>query len=500
MTNQEKIARLYEIEQEIAVYNRSIGKLQYDMTCACPSEGMERAGADMAVLGKHVFALEHAEETVALICELQEDGEGLEPLQKKLVDYLYRDYRKTKNFTPEFSYAFDCAKNAAYGKWLNAKKNSDFSLFRDSLAEVIRFTREAVELRDERPTLLYDACLDDFERGSSIEKDDAFFEALKAGIVPLLRRIQSEGKPIRTDFLSRSVPIPDQEAISRWIVESEGIRMPAFSLSTTEHPFTTHFGPKDVRIATHYHENNYVSNLFSMLHEGGHALFMQNEPAEFVDALVFDHMTNGMHECASRFFENSIGRSRGFIRFAFPTVQRFSRGVFDDISEQEFYEAVNVAEPGLIRTEADELTYSLHICVRYELEKALINGEIGVDDIPALWNAKYRDYLGVEVPDDGRGCLQDVHWTDSFGYFPSYALGSAYGAQILAAMNREFDVDAAVAEGRLADVSSWFTERVFARASVTDPDEWLTGITGEGLNVQYFLDYLNKKFTALYEL
>ncbi len=500
MTNTEKIDRLYEIYQEVEAYGRALGKLSYDMSCSCPPEGMDQAGRDMALLGKHIFALTHAEETTGLICQLHADGEGLTELQKKFVEYLYKDYCKTKNFTPEFSYAFDCAKNAAYGKWLTAKKASDFSLFRDSLAEVIRFTREAIALRDEPPALPYNACLEDFERGTTIEKDDAFFEALKETIVPLLRRIRTEGKSIRTDFLTRRVPVSDQEAISHWIVEQEGIRGSAFSLSTTEHPFTTSFGPKDVRIATHYHEENYVSNLFSMLHEGGHALFMQYEPEEFVETMVCNHMTNGMHECVSRFFENSIGRSRGFIHFAFPAMQAYSHGVFDDVSEEEFYEGVNVATPGLIRTEADELTYSLHICIRYELEKALIGGAITVDEIPALWNAKYKEYLGVDVPDDARGCLQDVHWTDSFGYFPSYALGSAYGAQILAAMNREFDVDAAVAEGRLLEVTDWFKKRVFARASVLDPDAWLMEITGEAFNVKYFLDYLTKKFTALYGL
>lgn len=500
MTNQEKTARLYEISQEVFAYSRAIGKLQYDLSCSCPPEGMEIAGRDMALLGKHVFALLHSEETIGLICQLHEDSEGLEPLQKKFVEYLYIDYLKTKNYTPEFSYAYDCARSDAYGKWLTAKKASDFSLFRDSLADVIRYTRLAVESRDNHPAQLYDACLDDFERGSSMEKDDAFFAALKEGIVPLLQKILAEGKPVRTDFLNRNVPVANQEAISHWIVEQEGIRPEAFSLSTTEHPFTTNFGPWDVRIATHYHEDNYVSNLFSMLHEGGHALFMQYEPQEFVDTLVFNHMTNGMHECVSRFFENSIGRSRAFIHFAYPAIQQYSNGVFSDITEEEFYEAVNAAQPGLIRTEADELTYSLHICIRYELEKDLINGVISVDDIPALWNAKYKEYLGIDVPDDARGCLQDVHWTESFGYFPSYALGSAYGAQILAAMKREFDVDAAVAEGQLCKVSDWFKEKVFATASISTPDEWLTEITGEALNVQYFIDYLTEKYTALYNL
>lgn len=500
MTNTEKIARLKEILREVKAYNRAVGKLNFDMLCTCPPEGMEQTGEDMAILGTHIFDLTHSDEYIQLVCGLWEDSDGLEPLQKKLVEYLHRDYVKTKNFTPEFSYNYDRACSAAYAHWLEAKKASDFSLFRDSLAEVVDYTRRAIELRDGHPAALYNACLDDFERGSSIEQDDAFFEAVKAGIVPLLRRIQAEGKPIRRDFLNRPCPVADQMELSRWIVREEGIRESAFCLAVTEHPFTTHFDPQDVRIATHYHEENFVSNLFSMLHEGGHALFMQYEPQELVDNLVHDHMTNGMHECVSRFFENYIGRSEAFIHFAYPALQRYSHGAFDDISEREFYEAVNIAEPSLIRTEADELTYSLHICIRYEIEKELINGTVTVDDIPALWNARYREYLGVEVPDDAQGCLQDVHWTDSFGYFPSYALGSAYGAQILAAMKREFDVDAAVANGRLCEVSEWFKRRVFAKASITTPDEWLIDLTGESFNPQYFLDYLTDKYTKLYDL
>ena len=178
-----------------------------------------------------------------------------------------------------------------------------------------------------------------------------------------------------------------------------------------------------------------------------------------------------------------------------------SEGVFDDISDRELYEAVNVARPSLIRTEADELSYCLHILIRYEIEKLMMNGEISVDQVPALWNAKYKEYLGVDVPDDTRGCLQDVHWSGyAFGYFPSYALGNAYGVQILNTMKKDFDVDAAVRAGDLLKIRDWLIEHVFSIASLTTPDEWIRAITGESLNVDYYLDYLEEKFTKLYEL
>ena len=476
MTNQQKLKKLYALLDEIEAYGRCLGKVNFDMECCAPEEGIEKAGEDMAILGRRLYQMTHSKTFERLVCELHADSEGLTPVQKKTVEHLYDDYAKFKNISAKLDYEMDLANNKAYGAWLKAKKENDFSLFRDSLADLIRYTRIAVGLRDEKKATVYDTCLDDIEKGGSIEQLDAFFAALKARIVPLLERVVKEGKPIREDFMSRPVPIPRQEAMSRYLLELEGLRPGALVLMTTEHPFTDNFGPHDVRVTTHYHEDSFISNVFTTLHEGGHALFMQNEPQEIHDEHCADNMSNAMHETISRFYENLIGRSEAF-------------------------EAVNVARPSLIRTEADELSYCLHIMVRYELEKAFINGEITVDEIPALWNAKYREYLGIEVPDDARGCLQDVHWSGiAYGYFPSYALGNAYGAQILHTMKKDFDVDAAVRVGELGKVRDWLIGRVFSIASISTPDEWIRAITGEGLNPDYYLDYLEEKFTKLYEL
>ncbi len=501
MKNPEKLKKLFARLDEIDAYSRSLGKLYFDMSCCAPEEGMAQAGEDMALLGKQVHKLTHDKRFEKLICELHADGEGLTPVQKKAVEHLYESYSRTKNISAALAYEMDLANGKAYGDWLQAKKNSDFSQFRDSLADLIRYTRTAVELRDEKKATVYDTCLDDIEKGGSIEQLDAFFAALKARIVPLLRRVVAEGKPIREDFMTRPVPIPAQEAMSRYLLELEGLRKSSLVLMTTEHPFTTCFGNHDIRVTTHYHEDHFISNVFTTLHEGGHALFMQNEPQELHDNHCDNHMSNAMHETISRFYENLIGRSEAFIDFVAPKIRELAGGLFDDVTDRELYEAVNVARPSLIRTEADELSYGLHIMIRYELEKAFVNGEITVDEIPALWNAKYREYLGVEVPDDAQGCLQDVHWSGiAFGYFPSYALGNAYGAQILHAMKRDFDVDAAVRAGELGKVGAWLTEHVFSIASVSTPDEWIRAISGESLNVNYFLDYLEEKFTALYEI
>ena len=501
MTNQEKWKELAALLDEMEAYFRALGKLSFDMECCAPPEGMARAGEDMAVLGKQVHKLTHDPRYEQLVCELHEDGEGLTAVQKKAVEHLYDGYARGKNISAELSFEMDMATSRSYGDWLSAKQAGDFSLFRDSLAALIKYNRLAIDLRDEKKDTYYDTCLDDHEKGGSAAQLDAFFAALKARIVPLLQRIQAEGKPIREDFMSRPVPIPRQAEMSRWLLEQEGLRESALVLMTTEHPFTTNFGPQDVRVTTHYHEDSFISNVFTTLHEGGHALFMQNEPQELYAEHCANNMTNAMHETISRFYENLIGRSEAFISFAAPKIRELSGGIFDDISERELFEAVNVARPSLIRTEADELSYCLHILIRYELEKAFMNGEITVDEIPTLWNAKYKEYLGVDVPNDTQGCLQDVHWSGyAFGYFPSYALGNAYGVQILRRMERDFDVSAAVRAGELTKVRDWLKEHVFSIASLTTPDEWIRAITGESLNVNYYLDYLEDKYTKLYEL
>ena len=500
MTNQQKYKQLHKILDDAAVYARTIGKMDFDIQCCAPEEGLAQAGEDIAVLSQQYFKLTHSKKFEKLVTELAADHEGLTPVQQKVVEHLNDSWQKVKNIDAKLDYEMTLAGSRAYAKWLEAKKANDYSIFRDAFAALIGYTRKAIDLRDEKKATYYDTCLDDFEKGGSIAQLDAFFGALKARIVPLLARIQKDGKPIRTDFMTRPCPIPQQEAFSKYLLELEGLRQKALVLMTTEHPFTTNFGQHDVRVTTHYYEENFISNIFTTLHEGGHALFMQNEPDEFYQEHACDSMTSAMHECISRFYENLIGRSEAFIHFVYPKLREITGGTFADVTERELYEAANVAQPGLIRCDADELTYCLHIMIRYELEKAFVNGEITVDEIPALWNAKYKEYLGVDVPDDAQGCLQDVHWSGSYGYFPSYALGNAYGAQILRVMEKDIDVFGLAAKGDLLPIRDWLKEHVFSIASISTPDEWIRAITGESLNVEYFLDYLEKKFTALYQL
>lgn len=500
MSNSEKIAKLYKLLEEIEVYTRCLGRLGFDMQCCVPEEGLAQAGSDNAVLSQALYKLEHAAEFQNLLCELHEDSTGLTDIQKIMIERRYENYRKTVNRTPEFAYEMDCVLNKAYVAWMDAKTSNDYSRFRDTFESVIRYTQQDIRLRDTMGETVYDTLLDDYEKGGNIRKMDAFFAKIRERIIPLLNRIQKEGKNIRDDFLTRPCPIPQQEAFSRYLLELEGLRSTALVFQTTEHPFSDSYGPHDVRIATHFYEENFLSNLFSTLHEGGHALFAMFEPEVFHREHVSGLMTNAMHECVSRFYENLIGRSESFIHFIYPKLCETSPEVMEGVSERELYEAVNIVKPDFIRCDADELTYSLHIIVRYELEKQFVNGEITVDQIPELWKQKYSEYLGLDVTRDDLGCLQDVHWSGSYGYFPSYALGNAYGAQIYAALKKELDVDTLLSDGRLNVITDWMQKHVFNTASISTPDEWIRGITGESLNVDYFLNYLEEKYVKLYGL
>ena len=501
MDVKKQLEKLFAILDEADAYSRGIGKLYFDIDCVAPPDGLDRAGRDAAVIGKRLYSLTHSKRYAALLQEIAAgDFAGLTPVQKRSVEKLIESYEKEKNVSPSLAYRADLIFNQARNDWLRAKTASDFSMFRDSFGAVVDMTRKLISKRDVQGETPYDTLLDDFEKGGSIKQLDGFFADLKKHIVPLVGRITREGKSIRDDFLQRPVSVDRQEKFSRYLLSLEGLRDSSLVFMTTEHPFTTSFGPDDIRVTTHFYEENFVSNIFSTLHEGGHALFMQNEPAEYFEQHAADNMTSAMHECISRFYENIIGRSREFVSFIMPKLREFSGPVFDDVSDAEMYEAVNIASPGLIRMEADELTYCIHIMIRYELEKEFVNGTLKIDDVPEAWNSRYREYLGVEVPDDASGCLQDVHWTGGYGYFPSYALGNAYGAQILRTMEKDFDVFAAVGRGDLGRIGTWLTENVFPYASMMDPDEWIRKITGESLNVGYYTEYLERKFKGLYGL
>jgi carboxypeptidase Taq len=265
------------------------------------------------------------------------------------------------------------------------------------------------------------------------------------------------------------------------------------------HPFTTAFENKDVRITTNYNENEFRTALYACIHEGGHAIYEQDIPDELKGTMLAAGVSMGVHESQSRFYENIIGRSRPFWKYFFPEAQkRFPQ--FRNVTAEDLYRGVNDVQPSLIRIEADELTYSLHIIIRYEIEKAIFDGDVDIEDLRDIWNQKYREYLGVEPQNDGEGILQDMHWSSgNFGYFPSYALGNLYGAQFLKVIRQDIpDLDNRIKGGDFEALHLWLKENIHKYGSVYKPEELIKKVTGEELKAKYYVDYLNKKYGELY--
>jgi carboxypeptidase Taq len=338
--------------------------------------------------------------------------------------------------------------------------------------------------------------LDDYEKGYSMKDYDLFFDTLRERVVPHIKEAVQKGENIRNDFLYRKYPVDRQKQLTEKLVDYLRLDRDRFAIAESEHPFTMGINKKDVRFTTHYYEENFTSAFYSTMHEGGHAMYELNTADELMFTSLGGGASLGMHESQSRFYENIVGRSREFINYIHPVVKGMFPEQFPDVSEEEFYRAVNKPQNTLIRIEADELTYSLHIMIRYEIEKLLFAGDVKSSDIPGMWNEKYKEYLGITPPDNKRGVLQDVHWSQGMlGYFPTYALGSAISSQLAASMKKEFDYKSDIQKGNLSRVNGWLTENVHKHGSLLKPKEIIEHACGEAFDAGYYCDYLLNKYS-----
>ena len=415
-----------------------------------------------------------------------------------------KDYDEGTKIPPEKVQAYAELTEESTAVWAKARKENDFKAFSPYLKRVIAMKREFLELRaDEIPAggRPYDIFLNDFEEGMTIAKYDDFFEKLKAVVVPLIKQVAASKKKIETDFLKQKVDIATQRKISDVLSKKIGYDLNRGYIGEAAHPFCNNSGKTDVRITTRYHENDFMSSLYSILHECGHAIYEQNIGDDIAETNLGGGTSSGLHESQSRFYENVIGRSLAFWEYIIYDLKALLPKEFANCTPQQFFEAANQSKPSLIRVEADELTYSLHIIIRYELEKMIFSGEVEVDELPALWNKKYREYLGITPLSDEDGVMQDIHWSCGlFGYFPTYALGSAYAAQMLYYMSKEMDVDELIHKGDFAAITKWLEEKIHRHGSVYTPNELMEASFGEQLDGEHYAKYLKDKFTALYQL
>ena len=468
------------------------------MTVA-PAAGASYRDPRTAYLAGESFAIMTDPDMIPVLDAIVDDPEVDEDTRKEAATYA-REIRKIQAVPKEEYVAFEEATNASYDAWLEAKNASDYSIFEPHLREMVERRRKLIEYR-ESTLPVYDQLLDDYEPGTSIEFYDQFFEVLKERLVPLIHRVV-QAEPIEDSFLYQSFPVNEQKA---WTTE---VLLPYLGFAPswgyqneTEHPFTSWTCENDCRTTTKYLEDNVISSIFSTIHEVGHAWYEHNIDPRYDGAILSTGVSSGMHESQSRFCENYLGRSLPFWQANYPSLQACFPSQLAGIPIEQFVQAVNSSRPSLIRTEADELTYPLHILIRYELEKGLFDGSIPFEQLESAWNELYERYLGVIVPNSRSGILQDVHWSDaSFGYFPTYALGSAFAAQFYHQMRSDLDVDVALQEGRYTDCIDWLKTHVQQYGARYQADEIMKMATGEPFRPEYYLDYLEEKYSSLYHL
>lgn len=489
--------------KKMSSYNEAITLMFWDLRTGAPKKGVEQRSEVIGTLSSEVFNMSVSEE-MGQYLEILSDEDVQGTLSKrtiKLVEELKKAFDKNKKIPPHEYKEFVILTSKAESIWEEAKDKSDFSMFQPYLEKIVAYLRKYVE-RIGYEGHKYNALLDDYEPGVTVEILDRVFGQLREKLVPLVKSVTESPNQPKTDFLFENFPKEKQREFSMEILKQLQYDFDAGRLDTTVHPFAIAINRNDVRVTTKYDEKDFRTAVFGTIHECGHALYEQNISEELIGTPLCDGTSMGIHESQSLFCENFVGRNLSFWKKNYNLLKEYSNGQFNDISIEEYYKAINVAGPSLIRIEADEMTYSLHIILRYEIEKALINGEIEVKDLPEIWNDKMEEYLGLRPSNDGEGVLQDVHWSGgSFGYFPSYALGYIYAAQMKHVMDSDIpNFDELLESGDFTQIKEWLGKNVHQYGKMKMPLEIIKDITGEGLNPKYLIEYLETKYKQVYKL
>jgi carboxypeptidase Taq len=423
------------------------------------------------------------------------------PVERAYLRELFRAYRRSTRLPRRL--VTELAKQAAVGqaRWAEARKASDFGLFSPQLAVILGLVRESSACLGykEHP---YDPLLDEYEPWMKTSELDKVFAGLRVKLRGLVERIVASGRRPDTSFLKAPYPVDRQREFSLTVLREIGYDFQRGRLDESAHPFTTTLGCADVRLTTRYNPEFFNTGVFGTIHEAGHGLYELGIGAELSDTILADGTSMGIHESQSRMWENFIGRSLPFWVYFYPRLKALFPQPLEAVRLEDFHRAVNAVQPSLIRVEADEVTYNLHILVRFELEKRLIAGDLQVGELPGAWNAQYQEALGVQPPDDSQGVLQDIHWSmGSFGYFPTYALGNLYAAQFYRTMKRDLPgMEEELVRGEFAPLLSWLRDKVHRLGRLVPAAELCRQVTGESLDPSCLAEYLESKYSGIYEL
>lgn len=485
--------------------NTAMALFEWDAETLAPKAAVNQTAKILGVIAGEAYNSIMNDEVKQVVYKLSEEvkegvDNGLTEVEKGIVKELKKNYEHLEKIPEKEYQEYSELQALGASRWAEAKNADDFGKFLPTLKSLIEYTKKFAGYRAKAGEKLYDVLLNDFEEGFNQEILDKFFDKLKETIVPLLKKIK-EKPQVEYDFLFKSYPVEKQKEFSKFVSEYIGFDMERGVIAESEHPFTNNLHNKDVRITNHFYDNNLESAIFSIIHETGHGIYEMNIPDELTQTPVGGGSSMGLHESQSRFCENIIGRNKAFWESIYANLVETFPDQLKDVDIDKFITAINRAEAGLTRTEADELTYSLHILVRYEIEKKIFNEDYPIEKLPELWDGLYEEYLGVRPTSYKDGILQDIHWAGgSFGYFSSYALGNAIGAQLYHQMKKEMDFDGLLRKGEISKIIDWLKEKVHKYGKLKNTNEILLLATGEEFNADYYVEYLTEKFTREYGL
>jgi len=485
--------------EEIALLSSAHALLEWDQETHIPDKGIQARSRVIGRISRRVFELTTSPDLGNLLEELRTDG-ALSQAERASVREVGRQYRRRKAIPADEFEAFTTTCSQAQAAWAKAREASDFQAFLPHLEKVVDHQRRFADYYGytEHP---YDALLEDYEPGMTLAQLEGIMQPLRDRLAPFIGRLADEGTPPDPSPLQGDFRLDKQRALARAALEFIQYDFECGALDDVEHPFTIAIAYGDVRVTNAYKQDRLGYGLFGALHEGGHGLYHQGMPEELFTLRLEEGSSAGIDEAQALIIENQLGRGLPFWKAFYPTaVQHFPELAAH--SPEELYRATNLAEPSMIRIEADEVTYNLHIMLRTELESGLIAGDIRPAELPRLWNEAMERYLGIVPQSDAEGVLQDVHWSFGYyGYFPSYMLGSLYAAQFHQAMlDTVPDLDASLATGDFAPMLDWLRGNVHQHGAVYLPGELVEQATGSTLDSSYFLDYIEEKFSAIYRM
>ena len=500
MKNAEELYKEYEERMHrIADLRYANAVLQWDQETYLPAKGAHFRGQQISTLSELSHKLFSEAELGEILKNLLEK-DGLTTDQHRNVERTFEDYSKNKKYTSEFVRKLTTQIHKTFHSWIKARKENSFAIYQNDLDALILLKKEETELLgyEGHP---YNALLDEFEKGATVELLDKSFAGILPDLKSLMDRIAGK-EELDNSFLHQTFPKDEQWKWGLYIIKQLQFDFEAGRQDISEHPFSTSFNSSDVRITTRIDENDFSNMTWSCIHETGHALYEQGLSSKYYGLPLSEACSYSIHESQSRLWENNVGRSMEFWSYYFPELKKHFPEQYKNISVEQFYKGINKVKPTFIRTESDEISYHFHVYIRYELEKNLLSGQLKSKDIPDYWNQQYLKLLNLKVPDDKKGCLQDVHWAHgSFGYFPTYSLGSFYAAQFFYKAEQETpQLLQQIQNGNCQPLLQWLREKIHNKGRFYRSEELCKSVTGEGLNVKYFVDYLLHKFKGVYNL